>query len=974
MRKKKRKRILGYYTELYAEILSIGALHTIITFARATIMKSPKHALALLLSILCASFLSAADLPDRHPLDESEYRRFILDNGLKVLLLSDPALNKSSASMAVGVGSLDDPKDRPGLAHFLEHMLFLGTEKYPEVEEYGNYLRSNGGYSNAYTSGDLTNYHFEVSHEAFPGALDRFAQFFIAPLFSAEFTEREMNAVHSEHQKNLENDAWRSYQLMRIHYNNDHPANHFSTGNLETLGNVKREDLLAFYEQYYSANQMTLAITGSASLDKMEALARDLFSAIANYKLSKIKYPKDFLDPKSAFRLIQVEPIQDIRELTMIFPLPALQKHYESKPGELLGFILGYEGKGSLLSYLKKKEYATALGASASDNTADYGTFTVSIDLTPKGLENYRDVVSLFFSYIKDMKTTGYPEALFDERATMARLSELYSDKGEGAGRAVSLANRLRSYPMDIAEREPYIYTKKDPTIFKQLIKQLRPNNMLVQLIAKGLKTDKVEHFYGAKYSYTEEEGKFFKSLAYPHDITELHIPKDNPYIPSTVSLLPDIPTKLVDAPGVSLFYLKDATFQRPKVTLIYDIIQAHDDVNLQSSVLKDVYSTCINEVINEVGYTAAMAGLSYSFSADKGSVSIVVSGYNESALKLFKTIVDTMIAFELSEERFEAIKDMIVRELENFPKNDAWKIARERKRKIANEFYYLPKEQLPLLKATTLKDIFRYAKRLYRSGAIEGLVHGNMTQAEALQSLNYLKDTLRIRALDRSDAYEPRILVQNPGGRVIHTDKLEVNNSCFWREYFLGYDTPENRVASLVFGNFMSNPFYAEMRTRQQLGYIVWGQTARSEEQLMAYFIIQSSEYPPDELQKRVVAFLTTLPELFAKIPDEQFAQIIAGVRAELEEKEKSIAEKAGTLFDLAYEEDEDWGRDQTSLKALDAITREDVQALIKNIVTQSQQRTKTILLVGREHELGTVVKSTFKNANTWKSEQRYE
>ncbi len=120
----------------------------------------------------------------RAPNDESEYRHFTLDNGLRVILLSDPKLNKSSAALAVGVGSLSDPPDRQGLAHFLEHMLFLGTEKYPDVSDYGNYLRSNGGYNNAYTAGDHTNFHFEIRHEAFEGALDRLSQFFIAPAAS----------------------------------------------------------------------------------------------------------------------------------------------------------------------------------------------------------------------------------------------------------------------------------------------------------------------------------------------------------------------------------------------------------------------------------------------------------------------------------------------------------------------------------------------------------------------------------------------------------------------------------------------------------------------------------------------------------------------------------------------------------------------------------------------------------------------
>ena len=164
-----------------------------------------------------------------------EYRKLVLENDLKIILISDEKYNKSSASMNVVVGSLSDPEESQGLAHFLEHMLFLGTEKYPDVEDYGSYLKSNGGYSNAYTAEDHTNYHFEVYHDAFEGALDRFSQFFISPLFKQEYTEREMNAVNSEYQKNLQQDYWRMRQVKRNLYNPNHPANHFEIGTLETL-------------------------------------------------------------------------------------------------------------------------------------------------------------------------------------------------------------------------------------------------------------------------------------------------------------------------------------------------------------------------------------------------------------------------------------------------------------------------------------------------------------------------------------------------------------------------------------------------------------------------------------------------------------------------------------------------------------------------------------------------------------------
>ena len=121
---------------------------------------------------------------------EPEYRKLVLDNDLKVILVSDESYNKSSASMCVMAGSLSDPEEYQGLAHFLEHMLFLGTEKYSDVDEYSAYLRSNGGYSNAYTAEDHTNYLFEVIHDAYEGALDRFSQFFIAPVFDENFTKK----------------------------------------------------------------------------------------------------------------------------------------------------------------------------------------------------------------------------------------------------------------------------------------------------------------------------------------------------------------------------------------------------------------------------------------------------------------------------------------------------------------------------------------------------------------------------------------------------------------------------------------------------------------------------------------------------------------------------------------------------------------------------------------------------------------
>ena len=87
----------------------------------------------------------------KSPNDDREYRYITLDNKLRVLLVADPETDKSAAALVALRGSFDEPEARPGLAHFLEHMLFIGTEKYPKLDGYQNFLARHGGSSNAYT-------------------------------------------------------------------------------------------------------------------------------------------------------------------------------------------------------------------------------------------------------------------------------------------------------------------------------------------------------------------------------------------------------------------------------------------------------------------------------------------------------------------------------------------------------------------------------------------------------------------------------------------------------------------------------------------------------------------------------------------------------------------------------------------------------------------------------------------------------
>jgi insulysin len=146
----------------------------------------------------------------KHATDERKYKAFTLaKNGLRVLVISDPTASRSACAIDVHVGAFSDPPEVPGIAHFCEHMTFLGTKKYPKEDAFSAFLTQNGGSSNAYTDSEDTVYYFDVNSDHLKEGLDRFSGFFEAPLFTPNATARELNAIESEHSKNINDDGFR---------------------------------------------------------------------------------------------------------------------------------------------------------------------------------------------------------------------------------------------------------------------------------------------------------------------------------------------------------------------------------------------------------------------------------------------------------------------------------------------------------------------------------------------------------------------------------------------------------------------------------------------------------------------------------------------------------------------------------------------------------------------------------------------
>ena len=920
--------------------------------------------------------IDLAAVPPRQaaPNDASAYRRFVLPNGMKVLLLSDPKLNVASAAVAVGVGNLSDPPERQGLAHYLEHMLFLGTEKYPSVEEFGEYLQRNGGYNNAYTARDRTNFHLEIRPDAFEGALDRFAQFFIAPKFTPEFNEREVNAVNSEFQTNLENDGWRELALRNSVYRPGHPARNFSIGSRETLKGTTREELLAFHRRFYSANRMTLALTGPASLERLEAWTRSYFAPVPDSQRAELHYPADYLPPKAALRVLRMEPITDLRRMTLSFPLPDLRAEAGGKPAELVGFVLGNEGAGSLLAALKAEGLATGLSAGAEADTPDYGSFDLSVSLTPQGLTQYERVLSMAFAAIDRLRRNGVPTYIFNERRTMATLDERFRDKGEGANLAVALANQLMDYPIEIAERVPYLWLREDPAALQKVLGQLRPDNLLVTLVAKGLPTDKTEPYFGTRYSYLEDNGPAWSALAAPPVVAALRVPPPNRYMPAHTGVLPLEPARLIDEPSLSLYYAQDTEFQRPLLAHVMRLRLPRSMASLRNATLLHFYEACIKESLNETTYAASEAGLRFGFAASLEGVQLTVEGYDASAGRLLDEVLAGVRGCPLSADRYAALKDRLLRELSAFDRVDAYVTLQESRRRVVREFHYRPDEMLPLARTLTLAQVQAFARTLYARGKLEALSYGNLGAADAVGAARRMAAALRPAPVPAAQLLRRRLLTMQPGQAIRTSEVLKVNNSAFRRELLLGTDTPEMRAATLALAAFVGPPVYTELRTKQQLGYIVFGGAGNEDHTQFAFFIVQSGDYAADELESRADAVIRQLPAQLAALPDADWQTIVAGVRAKLLEKDKSVAERAGRLFELAYERNADWTRLQTTLAALESLTKQRTAAILGTALAPTTARSRTFLGFSRDHKPKTPSVVSFTDAGPWKAQQRYE
>ncbi|KAH7042656.1 a-pheromone processing metallopeptidase Ste23 [Macrophomina phaseolina] len=932
---------------------------------------------------------------ERPALDDRTYRVIRLPNKLEALLIHDPDTDKVSAAMDVNVGSFSDADDMPGMAHAVEHLLFMGTKKYPKENAYNQYLTAHSGHSNAFTASTSTNYYFEVAANSktppasenssatssrvdlstkngspLYGALDRFAQFFVEPLFLEETLDRELKAVDSENKKNLQSDTWRLHQLNKTLSNPKHPFCHFSTGSYKTLhddplarGVRIRDEFINFYEKNYSANRMKLVVLGREGLDELESWVSELFSEVKNKDLPRNRW--DGVQPfteKELLSQVFAKPVFDMRNLDLYFPYRDEEELYESQPGRYLSHLIGHEGPGSILAYIKAKGWANGLGAGPVPLCPGSAFFSISVRLTEDGLKNYKEVVKTIFQYIAMLNEHEPKEWIFDEMKRMSEVDFRFRQKSPASSTASSLSGIMQKpYKRDHLLSGPALIRKFNPDAIKAGLACLRPDNFRLTIVSQEFpgEWDQKEKWYGTEYKYEKIPQDFLSEIkeaaktaasARPAD---LHLPHKNEFIPTRLEVErkevdePMIAPKLIRNDGkVRLWYKKDDRFWVPKANVHVTLRTPLLTSTPQAAVMASLYKDLVEDSLVEYSYDAELAGIAYRVSNNALGVDISVSGYNDKMSILLEKVLTTMRDLEVREERFSIVKERLIRAFRNTEYQQPYYQVGTYTRWLSAERGWINEDYLAELPHVTAEDIRHFYPQLLKQTHIEVLAHGNLYKEDALKMTDMVESTLKARPLSPSQWPIRRNVIFPEGCNYIYErtlkDPANVNH-CI--EYACSVGDNQNRdlrAKLLLWAQITDEPAFNQLRTKEQLGYVVFSGTTQNNT-WMGYRILIQSERSPDYLEERIDQFLLDAGKMLEEMPENDFEAHKESVQNRRREKLKNLTQETNRLWSHVCSESFDFELVDQDVAHVAPLTKSDLLSFFHHYISpHSSSRAK--------------------------------
>lgn len=317
----------------------------------------------------------SADLRLLDPFWKEPVERVILSNGLTVILKADSSAALASVQVWVKSGSLHEGELLgAGLSHYLEHMLFKGTER-RAGREISATVQSHGGYINAYTTFDRTVYYIDLPSEHVGVAIDLLADAVFSSTLPADEVEKEKNVILREIDMGKDEPDQRLAESLFETAFRVHPYRMPIIGHRPVFAGVSRDDLVAYYRARYVPNNAVVTIVGDIDIPATMALVEKHFGAISRARLAPVLIPSEPtpLASRSDHRYEDVE----ITRAGLAWQIPGLT-HPDAPVLELLAMILGNGDSSVLWREVREKAHLVHTIDASSWNPGTVGLFYVS--------------------------------------------------------------------------------------------------------------------------------------------------------------------------------------------------------------------------------------------------------------------------------------------------------------------------------------------------------------------------------------------------------------------------------------------------------------------------------------------------------------------------------------------------------------------------------------------------------------------
>ena len=662
--------------------------------------------------------------------DTRQYQAIRLDNDMVVLLVSDPQAVKSLSALVVPVGSLQDPADHQGLAHFLEHMTLMGSQKYPQPDSLAEFLKLHGGSHNASTAPYRTAFYLEVENDALDGAVDRLADAIAAPLLDKKYADRERNAVNAELTMARTRDGMRMAQVSAETINPAHPAAHFSGGNLETLsdkpGSPVLDALHTFRDSWYSANLMKAVIYSNKPLPALARMAADTFGRVPNRQISRPEITVPVVTDAQKGIIIHYVPAMPRKVLRVEFRIDNNSDRFRSKTDELVTYLIGNRSPGTLSDWLQKQGLAEGIRADSDPVVnGNSGVLAISATLTDKGLAHRDEVTAAIFSYLGLLRTQGIDKRYFDELAHVLALDFRYPSINRDMDYVEWLADTMIRVPVEHALDVVNIADQYDPQAIKDRLAMMTPQNARIWYISPQEPHNKTAYFVDAPYQVDKISEQTFADWQHKSQAIQLQLPALNPYIPDDFTLIKSDkawphPQLILDEPTLRVVYAPSQYFaSEPKadISLVLRNPQAMDSARRQVMFALNDYLAGI--ALDQLSNQAAVGGISFSTGANNGLM-VNANGYTQHLPALFSDLLQGYFSYTPTEEQLEQAKSWYAQMMDSAEKGKAYDQAIMPIQMVSQVPYFQREVRRALLPSITLKEVLDYRANLKTRGRPE--------------------------------------------------------------------------------------------------------------------------------------------------------------------------------------------------------------------------------------------------------------